>query len=75
MFVAGRRTITEFHEQGITRPEFIWIILEAKEKDGSANLLTLEHFQEMINFEEWLMSLETPPVPGKDADTFFDLCD
>ena len=34
-------------------------------KDSSSTtLLTKEHFQEMINFEEWLYNTKYPFVPG-----------
>ena len=43
----------------------MWLGVEAKRPEWNSpqTLLTLEHFQEMINFEEWLMNVEYP-VPS-----------
>lgn len=47
------------------------MIFEAKRPtlESSPSLLTIEHFQEMINFEEWLLNLEYPvPMQIETAD-------
>ena len=37
-------------------------MLEAKpNSEGVASLITLEHFEEMIRFEEFALSVEAPP--------------
>ena len=47
----------------------MYIMAEAKRFDRSKphTLLTKEHFQEMINFEEWLGELEYPEPPGRET--------
>ena len=42
------------------------LLMEVKSSsDGSNNsLLTVEHFKEIVRFQEWLESLEYPIVPG-----------
>jgi len=86
MFIGGRKTNSEYHEQEISRAEWLSMIVEAAptttltpEADGPDNLLTLRYFEEMIKFEEWLLNLQVPEhlvaqIPGAESITFFDLC-
>ena len=48
---------------------FMFMAVEAKRFDKSKpyTLLTKEHFQEMINFEEWLSELEYPEPPSRET--------
>ena len=43
------------------------LIFEAKINPNKPfrTMLTIEHFKEMMKFEEWLMRLEYPIVPGR----------
>ena len=44
--------------------ENLWIIVEARKVEGKPqNLLTIEYFQEFLEFEEHLMNNITMPVP------------
>ena len=45
------------------------VAIEAKRPtwDSPQTLLTIEHFQEMLNFEEWLMNIEYPVPAGNET--------
>ena len=74
-------------KRGVTTEQPNYIIMEGKSEteDGPANLITREHFEEMIEFEKFVMNISIPVPPGNEtADiaagepptrvTFYDLC-
>ena len=51
------------------------MIVEAKERDDGErrSLISLEAFQEMINFNEFVLNISTPTPEGKMV-SYYDLC-
>ena len=47
----------------------VYIIMEGKSesKDGAVNLITREHFAEMIEFEKFVMDISIPFPPGNET--------
>ena len=60
------------------------VVAKADPKKPSGTILTVEHFKEIVRFEEWLYRLEYPIVPGiprgsrykepPETLTWYDLC-
>ena len=67
-------------KSGKTYTSEVFVMIEAKKQsDGSQSLLTLEHFKEMIDLDEYFLNIAATPemadklVSGK-APTLYDLC-
>ena len=62
----------------LTDEEDIYIIVEAKDEGKLSSVITLDHFQEMIALEDFMMNLEAPASMaaevGRDSLNLYDIC-
>ena len=72
-------------EEGTTVSQDVYILFEGKSEtaEGPQNLITREHFAEMIEFEKFVMGITIPVPPGNETAaagepptlvSFYDLC-
>ena len=85
--VIGFNKQKETDKLEMTTEEYIFIIFEAKQQyeHGPQNLITIEHFKEMIEFEKYMMAVEYAVPPANETDdvaagepptmiSFYDMC-
>ena len=78
--IGGKNVTLEGNENAVTEPEPLYLIVEAKKRPGDKRqtLFTLDHFNALIELDEFIYNLQAPPEMAAELNrtsiSFFDIC-